>query len=78
MDTSIITAVIVGVLALISNVITSKFVSNVRVVKLEMKVDTLERTVHKHNQLVERMYRVENKVRIIEHDLHEKKVSGRN
>jgi len=78
MDTSIITAVIVGVLALISNVITSKFVSNVRVVKLEMKVDTLEETVHKHNQLVERMYRVENKVRIIEHDLHEKKVSGRN
>lgn len=78
MDTSIITAVIVGVLALISNVITSKFVSNVRVVKLEMKVDTLEETVHKHNQLVERMYRVENKVRIIEHDLHGKKVSGRN
>lgn len=78
MDTSIITAVIVGVLALISNVITSKFVSNVRVVKLEMKVDTLEGTVHKHNQLVERMYNVENKVRIIEHDLHGKKVSGRN
>ncbi len=78
MDTSIITAVIVGVLALISNVITSKFVSNVRVVKLEMKVDTLEETVHKHNQLVERMYCVENKVRILEHDLHGKKVSGRN
>lgn len=78
MDTSIITAVIVGVLALISNVITSKFVSNVRVVKLEMKVDTLEGTVRKHNQLVERMYSVENKIRIIEHDLHEKKVSGRN
>ena len=78
MDSSIITALIVGTLALVSNIITSKFVSNVRVVKLEMKVDTLERTVHKHNQLVERMYRVENKVRIIEHDLHEKKVSGRN
>ena len=44
MDSSI-TALIVGTLALVSNIITSKFVSNVRVVKLEMKVDTLESTV---------------------------------
>lgn len=72
MDSSIITALIVGTLALISNVITSKFVSNVRVVKLEMKVDTLEDTVHKHNQLVERMYKVEHQVNMLEHDIRSK------
>lgn len=69
MDSSIITALIVGTLALVSNIITSKFVSNVRVVKLEMKVDTLESTVNKHNQLIERMYKVEHKLSMLENDI---------
>lgn len=66
MDSSIVTALIVAGGALIGTIISSKYVGNVRVIKLELKMDELERKVTKHNNLVERTYKLENKVSLLE------------
>ena len=67
MDSSIITALIVGVLALAGTIISAKFVNNVRVMKVEMKLDELERKVTKHNGLIDRMYTAEGRITYLEH-----------
>lgn len=66
MDSTIIVALIVGGLSLFGTIVSSKYISNVRVVKLEMKVDELERKVTKHNGLVERQYKIEERMSLLE------------
>lgn len=73
MDTAIITSLIVAGCALFGTIMSAKFVSNVRVVKLEMKMDELEQKVTKHNGLVDRMYAVEGRVKMVEHCIDESK-----
>jgi len=70
-DTAIVTSLIVAAFALVGTIVSSKYISNVRVVKLELKMDELEKKVSKHNGLVERMYNVEHRVGLLEHCLEE-------
>lgn len=70
-DTAIITSLIVAAFALVGTIISSKYISNVRVVKLELKMDELEKKVSKHNGLVERMYSVEHRLGLAEHCIEE-------
>jgi hypothetical protein len=65
-DDTIVVALIVGVLSVLGSVMSAKYTSNVRVVKLEMIVDELSRHVEKHNSVVERTYCLEKKVAVIE------------
>lgn len=71
MDSAIVTSLIVAGFALIGTIVSAKYVSNVRVVKLEVKMDELERKVSKHNGLVDRMYGVEARMKILEHYIDE-------
>lgn len=69
MESTIIVAVIVGVFSAISALISAKYVANVRVLKLEMKMDELERKVTKHNGLVERQYNAESRICVLENQM---------
>lgn len=71
MDSAIVTSLIVAGFALIGTIVSAKYVSNVRVVKLEVKMDELERKVTKHNGLVDRMYGVEARLKMVEHCVDE-------
>lgn len=68
MDANVISALIVAGFALVGSVVSSKYVSNVRVVKLEMKMQELEKKVDKHNHLVERTYALEREVALLKND----------
>lgn len=69
MDSAIVTAIIVGGLSVLGTFISAKYTSNVKVAKLEVKVDTLERETRKHNGVLERTYKLEEKVGILQHDV---------
>lgn len=70
MDSAIFTAIIVGSLSVLGTFISAKYTSNVKVARLEVKVDTLEREVRKHNGVMERTYKLEEKVGILQHDVN--------
>ena len=69
MDSTIIVAMIVGGLSFIGTFINAKYTSNVKVTKLEVNVDNLKTEVRKHNSIIDRTYKLEEKVGIIEHDI---------
>ena len=69
MDSSILVAIIVGSLSVLGTFVSAKFTSNVRVAKLEVEVTTLKREVREHNSVIERTYKLEEKVNILEHDV---------
>ncbi len=71
MDSSIVTALIVAGGTLMGTIISSKYVANVRVVRLEMKMDELERKVTEHNNIVKRTYELERRVSLVEHCIDE-------
>lgn len=62
---SLVSSVIVATFALIGTIASAKFVSNVRVVKLEMKMSQLEDKVMKHNQLIDRTYLLEKEIALL-------------
>lgn len=63
---AIITSLIVAGFALVGTIISAKYVSNIRVVKVEMQLNQLEKTVFEHNRLIDRMYKVEERIKVIE------------
>lgn len=63
---AIITSSIVAGFALIGTIISAKYVSNIRVVKVEMQLNQLEKRVFEHNRLIDRMYKVEERIKVIE------------
>ena len=69
MDTAIITAIIVGIFSVFGTYLNSKYTSNVQVARLEVEVTTLKREVREHNGVIERTYKLEEKVSILEHDI---------
>lgn len=66
MESTIIGTLIVAGFALIGTIISAKYVSNVEVVKLQMRMKTLEDKVMTHNNLIERTYALEKKVDLLE------------
>lgn len=69
MDSAILVALIVSGGTLIGTIISAKFVSNVEVIKLKMKMDEVEAKVTKHNSLIERQYKTEARVQVIENKI---------
>lgn len=72
MDSTIIGTLIVAGFALIGTIISAKYVSNVEVVKLQMRMKTLEDKVMTHNNLIERTYALEKKVDLLEQYIEHK------
>jgi len=66
MESTIVVALIIGGLSVLGTLISSKYISNVRVIRLEWKMDELEKKVTKHNGLVERQYKTEERVSLLE------------
>lgn len=57
---------------MLGTIISAKYVSNVEVVKLQMRMKTLEDKVMTHNNLIERTYTLEKKVNLLEHYVEHK------
>lgn len=72
MDSTIIGTVVVAGFALAGTIISAKYVSNVEVVKLQMRMKALEDKVMTHNNLIERTYTLEKKVTLLEHRVGDK------
>lgn len=72
MESTIIGTLIVAGFALLGTIISAKYVSNVEVVKLQMRMKALEDKVMTHNNLIDRTYALEKKVSILEHDIEDK------
>ena len=63
---------IVAGFALVGTIISAKYVSNVEVVKLQMRMKALEDKVMAHNNLIERTYALEKKVSLLEQCIEHK------
>ena len=72
MNSTIVGTLIVAGFALLGTIISAKYVSNVEVVKLQMRMKTLEDKVMTHNNLIERTYTLEKKVDLLEHYVEHK------
>lgn len=72
MDSTIVSTLIVAGFALVGTIISAKYVSNVEVVKLQMRMKALEDKVMAHNSLIERTYALEKKVSLLEHYVEDK------
>ena len=57
---------------MVGTIISAKYVSNVEVVKLQMRMKALEDKVMAHNNLIERTYALEKKVDLLEHYVEHK------
>lgn len=57
---------------MLGTIISAKYVSNVEVVKLQMRMKTLEDKVMAHNNLIDRTYTLEKKVNLLEHCVENK------
>lgn len=76
----ILAAAITGILALIG-VIVSNHTANEKIVEAlntsqavtNEKIDALEKKVEKHNQVVERVYRLEGQMEEVRHDIRDMK-----
>jgi len=66
-DSTIIVALIVGGLSLTGTILSAKFISNVELVKLRSELESLKEKVMKHNNLIDRTYKLESKVSFLEH-----------
>lgn len=78
--TEIIVAAITGGLALIGVIITN-YSSNKKITETlntsqavtNEKIDNLERSVEKHNQIIERFYKLEGQMEEVQHDIRDLK-----
>lgn len=66
MDKTIIVAIITSLFAFLGVLVTSKYTKNTQVALIQQQMKDLIAKVEKHNCLVERMYKIESKVTILE------------
>jgi len=66
MDKTIIVAIITSLFAFLGVLVTSKYTKNTQVALIQQQMKDLIQKVEKHNCLVERMYKIESKVTILE------------
>jgi len=59
---TIITSLIVAIPSLVATILTNKKT----VALMEYKIDQLDKKVHEHNNLIDRTYKLENRVSILE------------
>ena len=71
MSDTIITAIITGVLALIGSFAASYFANNKTKALILYRLDQIERKQDKHNNLIERTYKVESKVEALKEQVAE-------
>lgn len=64
-------AIIVAVLSLIGTLIGSALSSNRIKALIEYRVGELEKKVDKHNQMIERTYKLEGRMDEVEHDIRD-------
>ena len=62
----IITSVIGGLFVAIPSLVATIVLNNKTQAVLEYKVDQLDKKVHEHNNLIDRTYKLENRVSILE------------
>lgn len=65
MTETIITALIVAIPSLLATILSNRKSTAL----MNYKIDRLDEKVHEHNNLIDRMYKVESRVAIIEEDL---------
>lgn len=73
---TIVSSLITGAVAIIVCLINNRVQHNKAQALYEYKMDELTKRVDKHNNLVERTYRLEGKMREAEHDIVELKQKG--
>lgn len=73
---TIVSSLITGAVALVVCLINNRVQHNKAQALYEYKMDELTKRVDKHNNLVERTYRLEGKMREAEHDIVELKQKG--
>lgn len=66
MDKTIIVAIITSLFAFLGVLVTSKYTKNTQVALIQQQMKDLIQKVEKHNCLVERMYKIESKVTVLE------------
>lgn len=71
MNASIIGEVVVAILALIGSVIGSALANNKTQALIGYRIDELEKKVDKHNQIIERTYKLEGRMNEVEHDIRD-------
>ena len=73
---TIVSSLITGAVALVVCLINNSIQNNKAQAIYQYKMDELTKRVDKHNNLVERTYRLEGKMREAEHDIVELKQNG--
>lgn len=80
MNDAVLAALITGAAAIIANIITSNKASREMDAKLERnqavtdtKLENLAREVNKHNNVIERTYRLEGQMNEVQHDIRDLK-----
>lgn len=66
MDKTVLVAIITSLFAFLGVLVTSKYTKNTQVALIQQQMKDLIDKVEKHNCLVERMYKIESKVTILE------------
>ena len=65
MTETIITALIVAIPSLLATILSNRKSTAL----MEYKIDKLDEKVHEHNNLIDRMYKVESRVSVLEEDV---------
>lgn len=66
---TIVVSLIGGLSVAIPSLITTILSNRKSTALMEYKIDKLDEKVHEHNNLIDRMYKVENRVSILEEDI---------
>ena len=66
-------SIIVAILSLIGTLVGSLLASSKTRAVLEYKIEELQKRVEKHNNVIERVYKLEGRVTEIEHDIRDVK-----
>lgn len=73
MNEVVITALISGLSVAIPNIITTLSMSKRNQELINYKIDELSKRVEKHNNLIERTYKIEERLAVIEDDIRDLK-----
>lgn len=71
MDIEVISAIITGVFGVIVSCITCNIANKTQLAVIEERINELSKKVDKHNQVVERTYKLETKVGVLEAKMEE-------
>lgn len=69
-------SIIVAILSLIGTLVGSLLASSKTRAVLEYKIEELQKRVEKHNNVIERVYKLEGRVTELEHDIRDVKKVG--